>query len=137
MSAAADPADGGLDFEARALRGFLTGFLGRPVADLSIRGAEGGMSNPTYFVDADGWRAVLRKQPLGKLAKSAHAIDREFRVLTALKGTDVPVPEPCTSTPSLPCSAPRSTLSDSSRVGRRLAQTYARQGLALAHGSGL
>jgi aminoglycoside phosphotransferase (APT) family kinase protein len=51
------------------------------------------MSNPTYFVDADGWRAVLRKQPRMQLAKSAHAIDREFRVLKALADSDVPVPE--------------------------------------------
>jgi aminoglycoside phosphotransferase (APT) family kinase protein len=81
------------DFQPEALRVFLTGFLGRPVGELSIRATEGGMSNPTYFVEADGWRAVLRKQPGMKLAKSAHAIDREFRVLKALAGTGVPVPE--------------------------------------------
>lgn len=82
------------DFEPEALRGFLAGFLGRDVDALSIRATEGGMSNPTYFVDADGWRAVLRKQPRMQLAKSAHAIDREFRVLTALAATGVPVPRP-------------------------------------------
>ncbi len=80
------------DFEPDALRGFLQGFLGRAIGALAIRPTEGGMSNPTYFVDADGWRAVLRKQPRMKLAKSAHAIDREFRVLKALAQTDVPVP---------------------------------------------
>lgn len=51
------------------------------------------MSNPTYFVDADGWRAVLRKQPRMQLAKSAHAIDREYRVLKALAAIDVPAPQ--------------------------------------------
>src|SRR5690606_31277221 len=66
---AADP-----DFEPAALREFLTGYLGTQVASLSIRSTEGGMSNPTYFVEADGWRAVLRKQPRMQLAKSAHAI---------------------------------------------------------------
>jgi aminoglycoside phosphotransferase (APT) family kinase protein len=82
-----------LDFDPKALRRFLAGFLGRRIGSLSVRPTEGGMSNPTYFVDADGWRAVLRKQPRMQLAKSAHAIDREFRVLKALAGSDVPVPE--------------------------------------------
>lgn len=81
------------DFDPEALRGFLRGFLGRPVMALTITATTGGMSNPTYFVTADDWRAVLRKQPDMLLAKSAHAIDREFRVLGALKGRDVPVPE--------------------------------------------
>lgn len=92
MSAAVHTSPPAPDFEPEALKDFLRGFLGRPVHQLSIRPTEGGMSNPTYFVDADGWRAVLRKQPGMKLAKSAHAIDREFRVLQALAGTDVSVP---------------------------------------------
>lgn len=81
-----------LDFDAAALRPILADLLGHPVHHLDIRPTEGGMSNPTYFVTADGWRAVLRKQPAGKLAKSAHAIDREYRVLSALEGSAVPVP---------------------------------------------
>lgn len=93
MSALRATGTSATDFEPEALRGFLSGYLGRPVHDLSIRATEGGMSNPTYFVAADGWRAVLRKQPKMQLAKSAHAIDREFRVLRALAHTDVPVPE--------------------------------------------
>ena len=92
MNARAALASDALDFDPEALRGFLAGFLGRKVDALSIRATEGGMSNPTYFVDADGWRAVLRKQPRMQLAKSAHAIDREFRVLSALASSDVPVP---------------------------------------------
>ena len=44
------------------------------------------MSNPTYFVTRGDWRAVLRKQPNDVLMPSAHAIDREYRVLTALAG---------------------------------------------------
>ena len=80
------------DFDLEPLRGFLAGFLGRPVHALTLRPTEGGMSNPTFFLIADEWRAVLRKQPAGKVAKSAHAIDREYRVLTALGGSEVPVP---------------------------------------------
>lgn len=81
------------DFDPASLRSFLAGFLGRTVRNFDIRPTAGGMSNPTYFVEADGWRAVLRKQPGMKLAKSAHAIDREFKVLEALAASDVPVPE--------------------------------------------
>lgn len=92
MNAAAILRDPGTDFEPAALRDFLAGFLGRSVGALSIRATEGGMSNPTYFVETDGWRAVLRKQPRMRLAKSAHAIDREYRVLTTLAASDVPVP---------------------------------------------
>jgi len=51
----------------------------------------GGQSNPTYLLDAASGRYVLRRQPPGQLLKSAHAVDREFRVLTALAGTAVPV----------------------------------------------
>lgn len=81
------------DFDPAPLRGFLAGFLGRPIRELALSRTQGGMSNPTYFLDADGWRAVLRKQPAGPLAKSAHAIDREYRILTALAGSEVPVPK--------------------------------------------
>lgn len=93
MNAAMTPAAHALDFDIESLRRFLTGFLGRPVDALEVKPTSGGMSNPTYFVTAGDWRAVLRKQPGMKLAKSAHAIDREFRVLRALRGSDVPVPE--------------------------------------------
>ena len=51
----------------------------------------GGQSNPTFRIDADSGIYVLRRQPPGKLLKSAHAVDREFRVLDALRETDVPV----------------------------------------------
>ena len=53
----------------------------------------GGQSNPTFFVSFDrGPELVLRKQPAGELLKSAHAIDREYRILRALQPTGVPVP---------------------------------------------
>ncbi len=51
----------------------------------------GGQSNPTFKVIAASGTYVLRRQPPGKLLKSAHAVDREYRVLDALKDTDVPV----------------------------------------------
>jgi len=62
--------------------------------DLSVSRTEGGFSNPTYFVRVGDWQAVLRKQPASVSVKSAHAIDREFRVMSALHGSGVPVPKP-------------------------------------------
>jgi aminoglycoside phosphotransferase (APT) family kinase protein len=50
-----------------------------------------GQSNPTFKVTAASGEYVLRRQPPGKLLKSAHAVDREYRVLAALVSTDVPV----------------------------------------------
>ena len=59
---------------------------------LSIRQFEGGQSNPTYFLRASGAQYVLRKKPPGQLLPSAHAVEREYRVMRALALTDVPVP---------------------------------------------
>ncbi len=53
----------------------------------------GGQSNPTYRLTSAGADYVLRKQPPGTLLKSAHAVDREFRVMKALQPTRVPVPK--------------------------------------------
>ncbi|MCV6594983.1 MAG: phosphotransferase [Silicimonas sp.] len=51
----------------------------------------GGQSNPTYLLTAPSGKYVLRRKPPGKLLPSAHAVDREFAVLTALADSDVPV----------------------------------------------
>lgn len=51
-----------------------------------------GQSNPTYLVVCNGRKLVVRKQPPGKLLQSAHAVDREYRVMKALQDTCVPVP---------------------------------------------
>jgi aminoglycoside phosphotransferase (APT) family kinase protein len=57
----------------------------------TIQQFQGGQSNPTFLLTTPGGKYVLRKQPPGKLLPSAHAVDREFRVQSALKGTPVPV----------------------------------------------
>ena len=67
----------------------LEGFAGGP---LRVRQFEGGQSNPTYLVETDSHRYVLRKQPPGELVRGAHRVDREYRILTALRDTEVPVP---------------------------------------------
>jgi aminoglycoside phosphotransferase (APT) family kinase protein len=81
------------DFDIAHLDAWLKDWLG-DAAETVVRRTEGGMSNPTYFVSRGDWRGVLRKQPNNVLAPSAHAIDREYRVLEALRDTSVPAPKP-------------------------------------------
>lgn len=82
-----------VDIDPGALRRFLDARFGRsPV--LRLERIAGGQSNPTYCVDHGDRRMVLRKKPAGTILKGAHAVDREFRVLSALAQTDVPVPRP-------------------------------------------
>jgi len=59
---------------------------------LEIRQFRGGQSNPTYLLSTSGGRYVLRRKPPGTLLPSAHAVDREFRILNALADSAVPVP---------------------------------------------
>jgi acyl-CoA dehydrogenase len=60
--------------------------------DVGVTHLAGGQSNPTYVLDDGERKIVLRKKPSGELLASAHAIDREFRVMQALRDTGVPVP---------------------------------------------
>ena len=70
------------------LREHVPGYRGRPV----LERFEGSQSNPTFKLSSDSGAYVLRRKPAGTLLASAHAVDREFRVMRALAGTDVPVP---------------------------------------------
>ncbi|MFV1492206.1 phosphotransferase family protein [Phaeobacter sp. JH18-32] len=69
------------------MRGRLPGFDG----PITARKFQNGQSNPTYLVSTDAGQYVLRRKPPGVLLKSAHAVEREFRVQTALRNTEVPV----------------------------------------------
>lgn len=67
-------------------------------ATFTVRQFKGGQSNPTYWVGGEGGEGgdvqlVLRKKPPGDLLPSAHAVEREHRIMSALGTTDVPVPE--------------------------------------------
>jgi aminoglycoside phosphotransferase (APT) family kinase protein len=62
-------------------------------SSLSCRPLTGGQSNPTYLLTCGSQQLVLRKKPPGTLIASAHAVDREYRVMQALQNTDVPVPK--------------------------------------------
>jgi len=70
------------------LESHLPGFTGTLTAEKFA----GGQSNPTFRLSAGGHAYVLRRKPPGELLASAHAVDREFRVISALGQTDVPVP---------------------------------------------
>ncbi|MBX9454978.1 MAG: phosphotransferase family protein [Rhizobium sp.] len=84
----------GLEFDPKRLRHFLTEQFGDPEHDYSLERITGGQSNPTFFLTFGSRRMVLRKKPPGQILPGAHAIEREFRVLSALHPTDVPVPRP-------------------------------------------
>jgi len=88
---AAPEASGGLDVQRVEawLCGQLDGFAG-PIRAEKIAG---GQSNPTYRLLTPQGTFVLRRKPPGTLLKSAHAVEREYRVQKALAGSDVPVPK--------------------------------------------
>ena len=82
-------------FDEAALERFMIANVEGFVAPLRVGQVRGGMSNPTFIMSSgNGNRYVLRKKPPGVLLPSAHAVDREFRVISALWETDVPVAKP-------------------------------------------
>ncbi len=84
--------DSAVDFEVQRLEAWMHANIEAFRAPLALSRFKGGQSNPTYLVtDAGGNRFVLRKKPAGELLPSAHAVDRECRVIDALRATDVPV----------------------------------------------
>lgn len=80
------------DFSEPALENYLRQQIAGLAGPMRMERIAGGQSNPTYFVDFGNRHLVMRKQPPGKLLPSAHAVDREHRVMSALAGTGVPVP---------------------------------------------
>lgn len=80
-------------FDPAALASYLLGAIPELAGNMRLQRIGGGQSNPTFFVSFDrGRELVLRKQPPGELLKSAHAIDREYRVQLALRTVGFPVP---------------------------------------------
>ena len=82
-------------FDLGALERFLAGRIAELRRPLTVQQFRGGQSNPTFLLSAaDGAQFVLRKQPSGPLLPSAHAVDREFRVIGALHAAGFPVARP-------------------------------------------
>lgn len=79
-------------FDEQRLAAYLGERLDGFGGDLSVRQFEGGQSNPTFLLESGGRRLVLRKKPPGELLPTAHMIEREYRILRALRATEVPVP---------------------------------------------
>ena len=75
---------------AQWMRENIAGFDDRSAA-LTLTRFAGGQSNPTFLLQAGAGKYVMRRKPAGQLLPSAHAVDREFRVMSALAGSDVPV----------------------------------------------
>ncbi len=79
-------------FDETALGRFMQQRVAGFAPPLRVAQFHGGMSNPTFMLeDGAGRRLVLRKKPPGKLLPSAHAVEREFKVISALASSDVPV----------------------------------------------
>lgn len=83
-----------VDFDLSRLGRWLKGRLPNGRGILSVEKFPGGQSNPTYRLAIGDGQYVLRRKPFGALLKSAHAVDREFRLLSALHPTGYPVPRP-------------------------------------------
>jgi aminoglycoside phosphotransferase (APT) family kinase protein len=81
------------DFDPHRLEAFLRDAVAGLSGPMRLQRIGGGQSNPTYFVSFDDRALVLRKQPAGPVLPSAHAVDREYRIMKALAHSEVPVPE--------------------------------------------
>lgn len=83
-----------LAFDPQRLSDWLAPRVEGLIGPLTVRQFKGGQSNPTYRIETPGRLYVLRRRPPGALLASAHAVDREFRVLSALAATGFPVARP-------------------------------------------
>ena len=80
-------------FDAARLEGYLAENIAGFAGPLDVRQFKGGQSNPTYLLTTPSKRYVLRRKPPGKLLPSAHAVEREYAVMSALAATSFPVPK--------------------------------------------
>jgi aminoglycoside phosphotransferase (APT) family kinase protein len=79
-------------FDVAALEGYMSRHVEGFRGPMQVQQFKGGQSNPTFRLRAASGDYVMRRKPPGKLLPSAHAVDREYRVITALGKTAVPVP---------------------------------------------
>ncbi|HEY8351053.1 MAG TPA: phosphotransferase family protein [Sphingomonadales bacterium] len=84
----------GLEIDEAKLAAYMEAKIPGFSGPLKIEQFKGGQSNPTYKLTTPDRTYVLRRKPPGKLLKSAHAVDREFRVISALHKAGIPVAEP-------------------------------------------
>jgi aminoglycoside phosphotransferase (APT) family kinase protein len=83
-----------LRLDVARLEAYLAQHVAGFAGPLTIKQFKGGQSNPTYMLETPARRYVLRRKPPGKLLPSAHAVDREYRVISALHAQGFPVAAP-------------------------------------------
>jgi aminoglycoside phosphotransferase (APT) family kinase protein len=88
------PVPGDDPIDAAAVQTWMAGHTPGFTGQVTLSKFKGGQSNPTYRVDTPDKSYVLRRQPFGKLLPSAHAVDREYRLIAGLHPTGFPVPAP-------------------------------------------
>jgi aminoglycoside phosphotransferase (APT) family kinase protein len=95
QTSSADAAAGSAspDLDLSTLEVYLRSVVAVPKGELRAHRLRGGQSNPTFLLSTAVKKYVLRKKPSGQLLPSAHAIEREYRVMSALGHTTVPVPQ--------------------------------------------
>ena len=93
MTPSSTPSSQSQAFDPARLDDFLRAQLPGLQGEMALQAIGGGQSNPTFFVSYGSRHMVLRKKPAGEVLPSAHAVDREYRVMKALAGTALPVPQ--------------------------------------------
>lgn len=81
-------------FDTARVEQYLLAHLPDFEGPIRVRQFKGGQSNPTYLLESPSGKYVMRRKPPGKLLPSAHAVDREYRVISALHDAGFPVPKP-------------------------------------------
>lgn len=82
-----------LKFDETALARYMTDHVEGFKGPVTVKKFKGGQSNPTYLLTTPAKKYVLRRKPPGKLLPSAHAVEREYRIMTALGAQSFPVPK--------------------------------------------
>ena len=80
-------------FDVSALERYVRERIEDAEPPFKVRQFRGGQSNPTYYIETSSKPFVLRRKPPGHLLPSAHAVEREYQVMTALRGSGVAVPK--------------------------------------------
>jgi aminoglycoside phosphotransferase (APT) family kinase protein len=93
MSTTEPSASAAVQLDTASLERYLSSVMPGFKGPITAEKCAGGQSNPTFRISAGGRQYALRRKPPGKLLKSAHQVDREYRVMKALHGTGVPVPQ--------------------------------------------
>ena len=83
----------GYEFDVDRLERYMMANIDEFIGPISVNQFKGGQSNPTYRIETNSDTFALRRKPPGELLPTAHAIDREYKVISALHDTGVPVPK--------------------------------------------